>query len=285
MPKRPLVGLSRGGNEARVSGAGELEVRPSVLEDLSDYVVFLVLEGEGRGLASGIEASATQRESLSGLVLIDPSTPSDQGHPHELFKESLEAGRRAPMYLVPVVRSHELFDGQVRDRFLTRVFTLHRWRQTCGDMPSVAQLQGFHAANKSLFTAHDESSTRALGRSIASCGSSEVSDLAHEYIIQVMRILDRPAGRGAHVNVLQHVLGHFRGTLDQSTREALHEMLRDYAQGQVPLAAVREVLFGHARAVGSEWLRNQTYLAPYPLEQGSPYPAGGSLESVRGACA
>ena len=266
--KVPLVGLSRRLDAAGVSEAGELEAHSSVLEALRDHVKFRVLEGGNPGLNRDLESSTMKTEPLSGLVLTAGSALSDQGDERWLSAESRGGVPSAGTAPVPVVNALELVDDELRDRFLTRVFTLHRWRQACGATPSVAKLQAFHGANKSLFTAHDESSTRALGRSIASCRGAEVSDLAHEYIIQAMRILDRPAGRGAHVNVLQHVLGHFRGTLEPPTRAALHEMLGDYAQGQVPLAVVREVLLGHARAVGSEWLRSQTYLAPYPMGLG-----------------
>ncbi len=169
------------------------------------------------------------------------------------------------MPLVPIEEDGRLGDEGLRDRFLTRVFTLHRWREQCGDTPTAAQLQNFHATHKSLFTAHDEGKTRELGRRLATCDATSLEDFSQEYIQEAMTLLTRPAGRGAHVNVLQHILGHFRETLERPARNALHFMLGEYAQGHVRLAPVRGLFYHHAQVAGSPWLSNQAYFSPYPI--------------------
>ena len=189
----------------------------------------------------------------------------ENGHRGSSGEGLLVKALKERMPLVPIEEDGRLEDEGLRDRFLTRVFTLHRWRETVGDRPTMARLQAFHASHKSLFTAHDEAATRALGRGIATCKAEHLSAYAEQYIRHVMTLLTRPAGRGAHINVLQHVLGHFRNTLGQPTRNALQFMLGEYAQGHVRLAPVRGLFHHHAQTAGSEWLQNQAYFSPYPI--------------------
>jgi uncharacterized protein YbbK (DUF523 family)/uncharacterized protein YbgA (DUF1722 family) len=254
--------------------------RPALRLLSSDGSLRMVESQSGRDQTGPVERAIEdsmvklESEPLCGFVVTRRS-PScglervpvylDNGRRASSGEGLLVTALKERMPLVPIEENGRLKDDGLRDRFLTRVFTLHRWRQTCGASPTLANLQSFHAENKSLLTAHDEASTRALGRSIASCKASQAGDLAHAYIAQVMTILNRPVGRGAHINVLQHVLGHFRGTLQQPTRHALQFMLREYAHGHVRLAAVRGLFHHHAQQVGSQWLREQTYFAPYPV--------------------
>ena len=67
-------------------------------------------------------------------------------------------------------------------------------------------------------------------------------------------------------NVLQHMLGYFKQTLDRGSRAELLGLIQDYAGGRVPLV-VPLTLFGHhIRRCGVPYLGDQVYLRPHPIE-------------------
>ena len=75
----------------------------------------------------------------------------------------------------------------------------------------------------------------------------------------------RPLPR-RQANVLQHMLGYFKQTLDRESRAELLGLIEDHAIGRVPLV-VPLTLFGHhIRRCGVPYLADQVYLRPHPVE-------------------
>ena len=82
-----------------------------------------------------------------------------------------------------------------------------------------------------------------------------------------MEALRVPATRGRHTNVLQHMLGYFRGRpAARQTASELEEVVHDYERGLVPLVVPLTLLRHHVRRQGVEYLAGQTYLDPDPKE-------------------
>ncbi len=54
--------------------------------------------------------------------------------------------------------------------------------------------------------------------------------------------------------------------IDADDRAELSGLIDSYRAGSVPLIVPVTLLRHHARRVGSDWLRDQTYLDPYPDE-------------------
>jgi uncharacterized protein YbgA (DUF1722 family) len=81
-----------------------------------------------------------------------------------------------------------------------------------------------------------------------------------------MEALRIPATRGRHTNVLQHMAGYFRRTLDAGDRKELEEVIADYQRGLVPLAVPFTLLRHHVRRQETQYLAGQVYLDPDPKE-------------------
>jgi len=69
-----------------------------------------------------------------------------------------------------------------------------------------------------------------------------------------------------HTNVLQHMAGYFKKTLDAASRAELVAVIDDYRVGLVPLIVPITLLRHHVRANGVEYLASQVYLSPHPAE-------------------
>ena len=81
-----------------------------------------------------------------------------------------------------------------------------------------------------------------------------------------MRGLATMATPRKHVNVLQHMLGYFRGVLDDDSRVELAQSIADYQQGLLPLVVPVTLFRHHVRRCGVSYLAGQTYLEPHPKE-------------------
>jgi uncharacterized protein YbgA (DUF1722 family) len=81
-----------------------------------------------------------------------------------------------------------------------------------------------------------------------------------------MTALAHPATPRRHVNVLQHVLGHFRRRLDIADRRELAALVEDYRRGLVPLIVPITLVRHHVHRLGLAYLAGQVYLEPHPKE-------------------
>ncbi len=69
-----------------------------------------------------------------------------------------------------------------------------------------------------------------------------------------------------HANVLQHMLGYFKTTLDAGSRTELLEVIDEHRRGVVPLVVPITLMRHHVKRVGVPYLEGQVYLEPHPRE-------------------
>lgn len=167
---------------------------------------------------------------------------------------------------IPCEEEGRLGDPVLRDNFMTRVFTLHRWRQMVREGLTTAALLNFHTRHKLLILAHHPQTYAALGRLLANLRQVDLKLLAADYLLTLMRGLKHIATRGKHANVLHHLLGYLREELDGGDRKELAQIIEDYRQGRVPLIVPITLLRHHFRRHPHPYVEGQIYLAPHPPE-------------------
>ena len=184
-----------------------------------------------------------------------------------LFAEAFQ--RAFP--LTPIEEEGRLRDQGLRENFIERVFGYHRW-QGLNARLTKGRLVAFHTVHKYLLLAHSQRHYRELGRLVANgVGTSPRGcpidrELARTYGHLFMEALAVKTTVRKHVNVLQHLVGHFKDALSVKARTELHGVLSDYHNGFVPLS-VPVALIGHyVRILDVPYLRDQVYLAPHPKE-------------------
>ncbi|HSJ25952.1 MAG TPA: YbgA family protein [Longimicrobiales bacterium] len=151
----------------------------------------------------------------------------------------------------------------MRDRFLTLLFSLARFRQVA-DSGSVAQLTRFHAAHKYLLLAYSEAGMRELGGLAATASERSWAEVVQAYRAVFVRSLARPARPASHANALAHAFGHVSDHLEPSQRQDFVRLVGRFVAGEHVLQDALGLLRGWADQHGIEYLQAQTYLAPYP---------------------
>jgi uncharacterized protein YbgA (DUF1722 family)/uncharacterized protein YbbK (DUF523 family) len=179
-----------------------------------------------------------------------------------LFAEALVA--RLPR--LPVEEEGRLNDPRLRENFIEQIFAYRRLRNLFASRWSMGDVVRFHTIHKLTLMAHRPESDQRLGRLVASGKSMERHAFQDRYASEFMAALSVIATPRRQANVLQHMLGHFKQTLDRESRAELVGLIEDHAIGRVPLV-VPLTLFGHhIRRCRVPYLADQVYLRPHPVE-------------------
>ncbi|WP_176064521.1 YbgA family protein [Anaeromyxobacter diazotrophicus] len=168
--------------------------------------------------------------------------------------------------LLPVEEEGRLQDLPLREAFVERLFAYRRLKALFAGRWALGELVAFHAAEKLLLLAHEPAAYQQLGRLVAGAKGIPRAELARRYGERYLRALAKPATRGRHVNVLQHMAGYLKDLAAPGERQELQEAIADYRQGLVPLVVPVTLLRHHVRRHGIAYLAGQRYLEPHPKE-------------------
>jgi len=124
----------------------------------------------------------------------------------------------------------------------------------------------FHTIHKYLLLAHSAPHHRQLGRLVAQANEYRPKDLAVRYGELFMQALAAKATVRKHVNVLQHILGHFKERLGAQEKAELSGVIADYHQGLTPLIVPLTLIKHYVQLFDVEYIREQVYLNPHPKE-------------------
>lgn len=168
--------------------------------------------------------------------------------------------------LLPVVSSEGLQNAELRENFVRRVFTLHRWRALTAKGVSIGNLVNFHTRHKMLIRAHDLRGYRELGRLLGESTLDRAESVFRTYGAQLFKSLALKATPSKNRDVLSHAAGFFKKDLDPEDKLELHAMITAYAKGRVPLLVPVTLLNHYARKYDRPYLTQQYYLNPEPAE-------------------
>lgn len=199
----------------------------------------------------------------SGMERVKIYTPEGNVAAYGSGLFAREFMRRFP--LLPVEDEGRLHDPDLRENFIERIFALRRYRDAVREGRSLSALMTFHARHKLLIMAHSETHMRAMGRLLAGAQGC-AAGVAAEYETRLLEALKRQATVSKHVNVLQHMMGWLKEFLTADEKQELLEVLETYHRELVPLVVPVTLLRHYIRKHGVEYLRDQVYLEPHPVE-------------------
>jgi len=168
--------------------------------------------------------------------------------------------------LIPVEEEGRLCDAPLRENFIERVFCYRRYQDLleCG-VTRQAVIQ-FHTIHKYLLMAHSPQYYQVLGRLVGQAERYRPKELARRYGELFMTALAVKATVRKHVNVLQHILGYFKGQLTAREKAELLGVIGDYHRGLTPLIVPLTLIKHYVQQFEVHYIRDQVYLNPHPKE-------------------
>jgi uncharacterized protein YbgA (DUF1722 family)/uncharacterized protein YbbK (DUF523 family) len=229
-------------------------------------------------LTQGFEKKVANCDHLDGYILMknSPSCGLERikiyqpnGHPHNqrgrgLFTEALM--ERYP--LMPVEEEGRLHDDHLFENFIMRVYAHYHFRTEVRENPSYHNLIQFHSSYKYLLMAHHQATYKSLGKKLATSADLPLEPLIEEYQAEFTEAISKPAKRGGHANVLLHILGYLKKTVSGEERQNIVDIIEQYQRGDINLATPVTLLHHYIKLHGSDYIRAQRYLEPYPAALG-----------------
>lgn len=256
---RPPIRLVGTPESMRVVGVDDASV--DVTGDLEDYAL----------------STAAQLGGISGYVFMSKSPScgmervrlyADNGH---ASKTGVGAYARVLMQSLPNLPCEEegrLNDPMLRENFVNRVFAYRRWQSVRQSGLTARGLLEFHARHKYLVMAHSQAAYQRLGRLLSDLKGVDLECIADAYEAELMTALKRRVGRKRHVNVLQHIQGYLRHSIDGGDKLELAESIEAYRREEVPLVVPVKLLRHYFRRNPDPYIDRQWYLDPYPESLG-----------------
>ena len=152
---------------------------------------------------------------------------------------------------------------RIREHFLTKLFTLARFREVkCSN--SMNALVDFQADNKLVFMTYNQKTMRAMGRIVANPQKRAFHELIPEYEAELKKTFARMPKIGSNINVLLHAFGYFSKRLSKEEKAFFLDLLEKYRELKSPLSAVLSVLNSWIARFDQKYLARQTFFEPYP---------------------
>jgi uncharacterized protein YbgA (DUF1722 family)/uncharacterized protein YbbK (DUF523 family) len=230
-------------------------------ERMQAWAARRVVELEKDGLCGFIFKA---KSPSSGMERVKIYTP--KGDPAGSGPGMFARAFMAHFPLLPCEDEARLNDVDIRENFIERIFTLHRYRETIAAERSVRSLTEFHARHKYLLMSHCEKHAREMGLLLANARKQALAQVIDRYETLLLEALARRATVPRHINVLQHMLGFFKDSLSADEKQYLLDVISQYRQGYLPLIVPVTLINHLARKYTVIYLLDQTYLHPHPLE-------------------
>ncbi|MCP5051849.1 MAG: DUF523 and DUF1722 domain-containing protein [bacterium] len=224
---------------------------------------------------SGKQLERLDREGLCGYVFKSKSPSCGLARVKLYRNNKVIPGRGGGIFahaftrrfpLLPVEEEGRLRDIELRENFIVRVFTVHRWRKGVKEDPTVARLMDFHTRNKLIYMAHHPQLAGELGRLTAKAAKIPMEELLHSYETLMMKCLEYKATGRKNANVLYHIMGYFKKHLEPDEKQELIETIENYRLTYLPLVAPLTLLKHYVRKYRVSCLEDQYYLDPHPME-------------------
>lgn len=216
-----------------------------------------------------------EKEDLCGFIFKKGSPSSGMERVRVYSEKGMPSNRGSGFFargfmehfpLVPVEEDGRLNDSVLRENFIERIFALRRWRQMAAANKSRGSIVAFHTTHKLQIMSHSVKHYREMGRLVARAKEIPLDSLYDQYETLFMQALSLKATVKKNVNVLQHMAGYFKKQLTRDEKQELQEVIHQYHREYVPLIVPLTLLNHYVRKYDQEYLKQQSYLNPHPIE-------------------
>lgn len=166
---------------------------------------------------------------------------------------------------VPLIESEQLDCSALRENFIVCVSALHELNQLQTQKLTRHMLIDFHSRYKLVLLAHNQPGYRQIGPFVAKIHQwQDLDKFFIAYREKLMAILQQPASRENHVNVMMHIQGYFNRQQTAEQRSELCRVIHDYRVGDLSLSVPLTLLKKYLSEYPNNYLLTQKYFMLYP---------------------
>ncbi len=237
-----------------------IKTKTDLTKQMQDYCRRVVVELENEDLCGFIFKKNSPSSGLFRVKIYTRGIPARSGR--GLFADAVV--RHFP--LLPVEEEGRLYDMNIRENFIERVFAYRRWKDYLTGKGNLGELVEFHTRHKLQLMAHSPQVYREMGKLVAEGKSIEHAQLLLRYQELFIRALSLHATAKKNTDVLMHITGHFKNELTHDEKAELLEIITQYHGLLIPLIVPVTLLRHYVNKYDRQYLKKQTYLTPHPME-------------------
>lgn len=214
-----------------------------------------------------------QKLDLSGFIFKSRSPSSGLYSAKVYTKNGKLIGKSAGFFAkafiehfkyIPVEEDERLQNPWIRENFIERVFIYHRWRELERTGLTYNKLIDFHTKMRLTLLSHSPNHYRNLEKLVAE--GSKDKKIYGKYFVYLMEGLKLKSTINKNANVLYHIMGYFKKHLNVEDKKELLDIIENYRKGLIPLIVPITLIKHYVEKLKIEYLKNQFYLNPYPME-------------------
>lgn len=154
---------------------------------------------------------------------------------------------------------------QIRDHFLTKLFTRARFRKIkkTGQMGAMVD---FHSRHKLLLLAYNQELYRQCGRIVANHDRLEMGEVFTRYEKKLSSIFQASFTYTSMINTIHHAFGWISDGLSKEEKQFFLNTVEEYRDERIPLSTVIHLLNSYAVRFNNEYLLSQVLLQGYPKD-------------------
>lgn len=167
---------------------------------------------------------------------------------------------------VPTEDEGRLHAFAIREIWLIRVFTNHRFKTEVVAAASVNALIKFHSQHKYLLMAFNQDILRTMGQVVAKASKHNIENDINEYKSLLEKSLQEEFRHAGLINAIDHVYGYFKKDLKKSEKDYFFDSMEEFRRGGLPLSVPISLLNSWAIRFDTKYIEDQILLRPYPKE-------------------
>lgn len=209
-----------------------------------------------------------QPDDVNGLIIGSKTKIAEKTRKKALpekWRAQFNAYMQQTYPWVPWRESDQLRDPVLRENFIICVSALHELNRLRMQKLTCRALIDFHSRYKLVLLAHNQPGYRKIGSFVALI--HQWHDLEKFFIVyreKLMAILQQPAARSNHVNVMMHIQGYFNRQLTTEQRSELCRVIHDYRLGCLSIDSPLSLLKKYLSEYPNAYLLKQQYFTFYP---------------------
>jgi len=166
----------------------------------------------------------------------------------------------------PVEDELRLKNQQIRQHFLTRIFSFAEMRNLEKNIKSIKQMIDFHTKYKYLLMLYSQKNLSQLGKIVAGYKKGKLDLTVKEYSAIFYTAFEKKPGIRRELNVVNHIYGYFSDKMNEDEKRHFRNLVKKFEQEKIDRTPVVELLKNFAWRWGTEYLIIQKYFSPYPEE-------------------
>jgi uncharacterized protein YbgA (DUF1722 family)/uncharacterized protein YbbK (DUF523 family) len=225
-----------------------------------DYCRRMAEELENEDLCGFIFKKNSPSSGLFRVKVYNKGTPAKTGR--GLFADAVV--KKFP--LLPVEEEGRLYDMDIRENFIERIFAWRRWKDYLAGKRTMGELVEFHTTHKLQIMAHSPQIFRKMGKLVAEGKNIDSTQLLDRYQELFMEALTLHATTRKNTDVLMHIMGYFKKDITGEEKQELLEIIRQYHDRLIPLIVPVTLLKHYVNKYDQQYLKKQLFLNPHPTE-------------------